>query len=125
MRIGEWVPVYKQWLPIPPRMAMAFGLQEGSELYLARVKDDPARPDVREYEMIGSPVPASSGRSVCRLSVRLEDTERTLATATRFLRDRGINILLTECCTTYSRRAHWDAICDLAGMPGFANRIPM
>src|SRR5687768_869630 len=116
MRIGEWVPIFKQWLPIPQRMAMAFSLQEGSELYLARVKDDSPRPDASEYEMIVSPVPASSWRSVCRLSVRLEDNPQTLATATRFLRDRGINILLTECCTTYKRRAHWDAICDLANM---------
>lgn len=119
MRIGEWVPVYKQWLPIPRRMAMAFALQNGSELYLARVSDTET-PHRQPYEMIVSPVPAESWLSVCRLSVRLNDEPKALATATQFLRNKRINILLTECCTTYQNRAHWDAICDLGETEGFA-----
>jgi len=118
MRIGEWVPVYKQWLPIPARMGMAFGLQEGSELYLARITDTDT-PSRHACEMIVSPVPVHSWRSACRLSIRLNDYPKALATATRFLRQKRINILLTECCTTYQNRAHWDAICDLTETEGF------
>jgi len=119
MRVGEFVPIYKSMLPIPLRLRMAFGLYEGSELHVAPIIDD--KSGVRfGCEIIVSPVPFESWRSVCRLSVRLQDTPRALAVATGFLRDAGINILLTECCSTYQERAHWDAICDLGTSPYYS-----
>jgi hypothetical protein len=51
--------------------------------------------------------------------VRLNDVPGALAVATRFLREKRINILLTESCSTYQGRAHWDAICDLSETSGF------
>lgn len=119
MRIGEWVQLYKHWLPIPQRMIMAFGLQERSQLYLARVVEG-ASSTRFGCEIIVSPVPSEAWPSVCRLSVRLNDVPRALAVATRFLREKRINILLTESCSTYQGRAHWDAICDLAEAFDFA-----
>src|ERR1051326_7759341 len=120
MRIGRWVPVYKRLLPIPRRLAMAFGLYEGSQLYVSRITDP--NDATRRYgcELIVSPVPFESWASACRLSVRLNDTPRALATATKFLRERQVNIMLSECCSTYQYRAHWDAICDIARVPDFA-----
>jgi hypothetical protein len=119
MRIGKWVPLYKRMLPIPQRLATSFGLTEGSELYLAPIMDS----DQRHHfgcEVMVSPVPIQSWRSVCRLSVRLQDRPRALATATSFLRQERVNILLSETCSTYQRRAHWDALCDLSETPGFS-----
>ena len=119
MRIGRWVPIYKRLLPIPRRLAMAFGLYEGSQLYFSRITDE--NDQVRRYgsELIVSPVPFESWASACRLSVRLNDTRGALATASRFLRERHINIMLSECCSTYQHRAHWDAICDIARVPEY------
>lgn len=112
MRIGEWVPVYKRLLPIPQRLSMAFGLHDGSELNVARIADADTR-YAHGCELIVSPIPTSSWPSVCRLSVRLSDKSHALAVATEFLRREQINILLSECCSTYQQRAHWDAICDI------------
>ncbi len=115
MRVGKWVRIYQQRLPVPGRMGMAFGLFENSELHLVPLMDV-ANKRKHEPEIMVTPVPLRSWRSVCRLSVRLKDTSHALAIATGFLRDEGINILLSECCSTYQDRAHFDAICDLSQM---------
>src|SRR5947209_5961541 len=120
MRIGKWVPIYRRLLPIPRRLSMAFGLFEGSQLYLSRI-DDLDSPRKHGSEIIVSPVPFESWPSACRLSVRLSDTPGALAIATAFLRKKQINIMLSECCSTYQTRAHWDAICDVANVDGFSN----
>lgn len=120
MRVGEWVPVFKRTLPIPQRLGMAFGLHEGSELNVVRFSDDETH-RIHGCELIVSPIPPQSWKSVCRLSLRLADKPRALAIATKFLRDQQINILLSECCSTYQQRAHWDAICDLSLVKGFAS----
>src|ERR1044071_1094690 len=119
MRIGKWVPIYKRMLPIPRRLSMAFGLHEGSELNIARVVDVDT-PLTFGCELIVSPIPIQCWLSACRLGIRLTDLPYALATATEFLRNEQINILLGECCSTYQRSAHWDAICDIALTPGFA-----
>jgi hypothetical protein len=118
MRIGKWVPLYNRMLPIPRRMAMSFGLNEGSELYFVPLGN--ADTD-RKFgcEIMISPIPVDSWRSVCRLSVRLHDRPGTLKKATRFLRRNDVNVLLSECCSTYQQRAHWDAICDLKYTPDY------
>jgi hypothetical protein len=118
MRIGKWVRVYQQLLPVPRRMSMSFGLFENSELHIVPLKDT-SKGQQHECELIISPVPLRSWRSVCRLSVRLHDRPQALAKATGFLREQKINILLSECCSTYQGRAHWDAICDLTQTPNF------
>lgn len=115
MRIGKWVRVYGDRLPIPQRMSMAFGLFENSELHLVPLIDHGNR-QKHECELMISPVPIRSWRSVCRLSVRLRDLPGALAVATQFLKEQRINILLSECCSTYQERAHFDAICDLGQM---------
>jgi hypothetical protein len=119
MRVGKWVPLYKRMLPIPQRLAMAFGLTEGSELYLAPIVDE-AEKHKFGCEVMVSPVPTMNWKSVCRLSVRLKDRPHALATATSFLREKRINILLSETSTTYQQRAHWDAICDLSEAPDYS-----
>jgi hypothetical protein len=119
MRIGEWVPVFKRMLPIPKRLSMAFGLHEGSELNVVPISEANTR-RIHDCELIVSPIPFQSWRSVCRLSLRLADEPQALAKATEFLRSQRINILLSECCTTYQQRAHWDAICDVGLVDGFA-----
>lgn len=119
MRIGKWVPIYKRLLPIPRRLSMAFGLFEGSQLYLSRI-DDLESPRKHGSEIIVSSVPFDSWPSACRLSVRLSDAPGALATATAFLRKKRMNIMLSECCSTYQTRAHWDAICDLSHVDGFS-----
>jgi hypothetical protein len=118
MRIGKWVRVYQQLLPVPRRMSMAFGLFENSELHVVPLKDVSGG-QKHECELMISPVPLRSWRTVCRLSMRLHDRSHALAKATGFLREQNINILLSECCSTYQGRAHCDAICDLAQCPGF------
>jgi hypothetical protein len=96
---------------------MAFGLYEGSELYVAPLRDiDTERK--HGFEVLVSPVPVQLWKTICRLSIRIKDRPGALATATEFLRHQRINILLSECCSTYQRRAHWDAICDIAQTPG-------
>jgi hypothetical protein len=98
---------------------MAFGLFEGSQLYLARISDDDDDRRKHGCEVIVSPVPFEFWPSACRLSVRLNDVHGALATATSFIRSKEINIMLSECCSTYQHRAHWDAICDLSRVSGF------
>lgn len=116
MRIGKWVPLYRRTVPIPRRLSMAFGLYEGSELYVAPLRDlDSERR--HGFEVLVSPVPVQLWKSICRLSVRIKDRPGALAKATQFLREQRINILLSECCSTYQQRAHWDAICDIAQTP--------
>ena len=121
MRVGKWVPVYKRMLPVPQRLAMAFGLAEQSQLYLVpvreRSRDDP---HMYGYEIMVSPIPPESWHSVCRLSARLHDIPGALTVATRFLRDRRINVLFSESSSTFQHRAHWDAICDLSAMESYA-----
>jgi hypothetical protein len=113
MRVGTWVPVYNSMVPIPERLAVSFGLDEGSQLHLATFSGNLA-PKRHDVELIVSPVPVPLWRKVCRLSVRLEDKPHALELATRFVADKKINILLTESCATYRERAHWDAICDIS-----------
>jgi hypothetical protein len=96
-------------------MSMAFGLFENSELHLVPLLDHGDK-QKHECEIIISPVPIRSWRSVCRVTVRLRDEHGALAAATEFLRTERINILLSECCSTYQGRAHFDAICDLGQM---------
>jgi hypothetical protein len=124
MRVGKWVPVYKRMLPIPQRLAMAFGLAEQSQLYLVpvreRSRDDP---HMYGYEIMVSPIPPDSWHSVCRLSVRLNDIPGSLTVATRFLRDQRINILFSESSSTFQHRAHWDAICDLSAMESYSGLV--
>ncbi|HEV7920808.1 MAG TPA: hypothetical protein VGR02_08475 [Thermoanaerobaculia bacterium] len=124
MRVGKWVPIYKRKFPIPQRLAMAFGLAEGSTLHLVPITDEGARYK-HGFEIIVSPVPPAFWRSVCRLSVRLLDVAGALAVATRFLSEKRINILFSESASTIARRAHWDAICDLSAMPEFAELAKM
>jgi len=117
MRVGKWVPLYRRTVPIPRRLSMAFGLYEGSELYVAPLRDlDTDRK--HGFEVLVSPVPVKLWKSVCRLSLRINDRPGALAKATQFLRQQNINILLSECCSTYQRRAHWDAVCDIEKTPG-------
>jgi hypothetical protein len=124
MRVGKWVPVYKRMLPVPQRLAMAFGLAEQSQLYLMPVRERSRdEPHVYGYEIMASPIPPGSWRSVCRLSVRLRDTPGALTVATRFLRDKRVNILFSESSSTFQHRAHWDAICDLGAMEAYAALI--
>jgi len=99
---------------------MAFGLFEGSQLHLSRI-DDVDSQRMHGAEIIVSPVPFESWRSACRLSVRLSDSPGALATASAFLSRKRMNIMLSECCSTYQTRAHWDAICDIANVDGFSN----
>lgn len=120
MRLGKWVPVYRNFIPIPQSMAMAFGLTEGSLLHLAPIRQNGDRHSFH-VEIIVSPIPIQGWRSACRLSVRLKNTPRALANATGFLRKRRINILLTEACATYRNRAHWDAICDVSQCSEFSD----
>lgn len=119
MRVGKWVPLYKRKLPVPQRLAMAFGLAEGSILHLVPITDEEDR-HRHGFEIIVSPVPPSSWRSVCRLSVRLQDRPKALAIATGFLAKKRINILFSESASTITHRAHWDAVCDLSAMPAFS-----
>ena len=119
MRVGKWVPIYGQILPVPRRIAMAFGLYEKSELHVALIRDQ-EKPHRMGAELIVSPIPVASWRSACRLSLRLSDEPLSLAKAAAFLRERRINILLSECCNTYQHRAHWDAICDVQHATGYA-----
>jgi hypothetical protein len=119
MRVGKWVPTYKNIIPIPRKLALAFGLIEGSELHLAPIVET-GDTHKRGCEVIVSPVPIKYWRSVCRLSVRLKDRPHALAVATDFLREHRINILLSETCGTYQQRAHWDAICDLSESPFYS-----
>jgi hypothetical protein len=74
-----------------------------------------------DAQIIITPIPPTSWKSVCRLSVRLHDKPKALAKALRFLREREITILLTEAAATFQERAHWDAICDLTSYKGYAN----
>jgi hypothetical protein len=87
-------------------------------MYLSRLED--AHTD-QKYgcEIIVSPVPFESWRSAVRLSVRLKDRPQSLAVATGYIRTKQMNIIVSECCSTYEDRAHWDAICDVARVPGF------
>jgi hypothetical protein len=117
--LGKWIRIFHSTVPIPITFSASFGLREGSRLHLAPIVV--GRPDKGgDAEVIISPIPTASWRSVCRLSVRLHDTPHALATAAAFLRERGINVLLTEAAATFQERAHWDAVCDLAAHPGFA-----
>ncbi|HKO56019.1 MAG TPA: hypothetical protein VJ276_09080 [Thermoanaerobaculia bacterium] len=119
MRVGKWVQLYNNWIPIPRRLAMAFGLTEGSALHLVPLIDQEEEHKYG-FDIMVSPVPPASWRSVCRLSVRLLDVPKALAVATEFLSTQRINILFSESASTIDRRAHWDAICDLRYMPAFA-----
>ena len=119
MRMGKWVPLYRRTVPIPRRLSMAFGLYEGSELYVAPLRDHDTERK-HGFEVLVSPVPIELWRSICRLSIRIKDRPGALAKATQFLRDQRINILLSECCSTYQQRAHWDAVCDIAQTPEMA-----
>jgi hypothetical protein len=100
-------------VPIPRKLALSFGLIEDSELHIAPIVET-SEEHKHGCELIVSPVPIIYWRSVCRLSVRLTDRSHALAKATEFLCEHRINILLSETCSTYQRRAHWDAICDLS-----------
>ncbi|HEX4960276.1 MAG TPA: hypothetical protein VF173_05520 [Thermoanaerobaculia bacterium] len=44
-----------------------------------------------------------------------------MALATAFLREKRINIIITEACVTYRDRAHWDAVCDVSQAEGFSS----
>jgi hypothetical protein len=115
MRIGKWAPTYRNIVPIPRMLALAFGLIEGSELHLAPITETSTAEAYKHgCEVIVSPVPIKYWQSACRLSVRLRDRPHALAVATDFLRENKINILVSESCSTYQQRAHWDAICDLS-----------
>lgn len=122
MRIGKMVPVFKTIIPIPQTFSTAFGLKEGSQLYLAPIGDTISKNPIHRFssEIIVSSVPHSCWHSVCRLSVRIKNEPKALAKATEFLKENKINIILTEACVTYEDRAHWDAICDLEQSPFFA-----
>jgi hypothetical protein len=112
------VPIFKERLPIPRRLNMAFGLYEGSEVNVARILDKDTQRTFAS-ELIVSPIPTQFWNSVCRLSLRVADRPGALCVATGFLRDRRINILLSECASSFAQRAHWDAICDLSLTAGF------
>jgi hypothetical protein len=120
MRLGKWVRIFSNTVPVPIAFSASFGIREGGRLYLApmvtgkRSKNDDA-------QIIITPIPPSSWKSVCRLSVRLHDKPKALAKALKFLREREISIILTEAAATFQERAHWDAICDLISYKGYGN----
>ncbi|WP_251970536.1 hypothetical protein [Sphaerotilus microaerophilus] len=120
MRLGKWIKVFHNSIPIPITFSASFGLREGSRLYLAPVVTGYPRAS-SDAEIIVSPVPTAAWRSVCRLSVRLHDRPHALAAASSFLRHKGINIILSEAAATFQERAHWDAVCDLGACPEFAS----
>ena len=120
MRIGKWVSIFGDALPVPRRMSMALGLFEKSELHLVTLLDHGDK-QKHECEIIISPVPIRSWRSVCRVTVRLLDQPGALSAATEFLKEERINVLLSECCSTYQGRAHFDAICDLGQMKDYGS----
>lgn len=103
-------------------MSMAFGLFENSELHLVPLLDHGDK-QKHECEIIISPVPIRSWRSVCRVTVRLLDQPGALSAATEFLKEERINVLLSECCSTYQGRAHFDAICDLGQMKDYGELL--
>ena len=91
---------------------------EFSELNIALVKKE-HQSDRIGAEIVISPVPVSSWKSVAHLSVRLKNRPRALAKATEFLSEHKLDILLTEACVTFGDRAHWDAICDVSRHPDY------
>jgi hypothetical protein len=114
------VRIFSNTVPVPIAFSASFGIREGGRLYLApMVTGRRSRND--DAQVIITPIPPSSWKSVCRLSVRLHDKPKALAKALRFLREREISILLTEAAATFQERAHWDAICDLSAYKGYAN----
>jgi len=117
MRVGNWQKIYGNEIPIPETLSTAFGLSDGSQLHLAPIVSKDKK--LKEVEIIVSPVEVNSWASAVRLSVRLQDRPKSLHCATEFLRQHMINILLTEACSTYKERAHWDAICDVKMVDGF------
>lgn len=118
MRLGKWIRIFNNIVPIPLTFSAAFGLRQGSVLHIAAMPSDVIKTD-SDAEIIISPIPLSSWRSVCRLSVRLSDLPGALAKASEFLRKNKINVLLTEAAATFQERAHWDAVCDLTDYPDF------
>jgi len=118
MRLGKLVPIYKNIVPIPRTLSTAFGLLESSELNIALVKQE-YKSNHTGAEIVISPVPVSSWKSVAHLSVRLNNSPRALAKATEFLSQHSLDILLTEACVTFGNRAHWDAICDVSRHPDY------
>jgi hypothetical protein len=118
MRLGKLVPIYKNIVPIPRTLSTAFGLLESSELNIALIKQE-YKSDHTGAEIVISPVPVSSWKSVAHLSVRLKNSPRALAKATEFLSQHSLDILLTEACVTFGNRAHWDAICDVSRHPEY------
>lgn len=124
MRVARWVPLYRCIVPIPLRLALSFGLAENSELHLAPITDSGQKHRFG-CEVMVSPIPFQSWRRVCRLSIRLKDQPKALATATGFLRQKRINVLLCEACSTYQERFHMDAVCDLSLTPGFSENMSL
>lgn len=94
MRLGKWVRIFSNTVPVPIAFSASFGIREGGRLYLApMVTGRRSRND--DAQVIITPIPPSSWKSVCRLSVRLHDKPKALAKALRFLREQEISILLT------------------------------
>jgi hypothetical protein len=120
MRLGKWVRIFSNTVPVPIAFSASFGIREGGRLYLAPMVTGKGSIS-NDAQVIITPIPPSSWKSVCRLSVRLHDRPKALAKALRFLREREINILLTEAAATFQERAHWDAICDLTAYKEYAN----
>lgn len=115
MRLGKWIRVFNQIVPIPANFSSSFGLLNGSMIHFAMV--EPKKIDnchARQYvEVILSTIPRKMWGSVCSLSVRMTDNPQSLAIATEFLRDNKISIILSEAAGTFGGRAHWDCVCDL------------
>jgi hypothetical protein len=120
MRLGKWVRIFSNIVPVPIAFSASFGIREGGRLYLAPMVTG-RRSGNDDAQIIITPIPPASWKSVCKLSVRLHDKPKALAKALRFLRERDISILLTEAAATFQERAHWDAVCDLTSYKGYAN----
>lgn len=129
MRLGKWIRIFNQIVPIPANFSSSFGLVNGSMLHFAMVKppvpitspSGAATPNIAEsnknikpyVEIIISTIPRDMWGTVCSLSVRMKDQPGALAIATKFLRDNKISIILSEAAGTFGGRAHWDCVCDL------------
>ena len=120
VRLGKWVRIFSNTVPVPIAFTASFGIREGGRLYLAPMVTGRKNKN-EDAQVIITPIPPSSWRSVCRLSIRLHDKPKALAKALKFLREREINVLLTEAAATFQERAHWDAICDLISYKEYAN----
>lgn len=120
MRLGKLVKTFGDIVPIPRALSYSFGIEDGHELYIVPIRPVNGQSS-SGYEIVVSPIPASSWASVCRLSVRIKNESGVLIHATNFLKEMRINIFIIEAAVTFLDRAHWDAVCDLKHYAPYIN----